>query len=227
MKLPDFDYQWKNIPSTNIEYNQDRITEFLQFTKINVNATIRGKYCLDAGCGNGRYTYVMLRLGAMRVDSFDISPEAVAKCKSVNPNAFVFDIMDLQPLPRPVYDFVLCWGVLNHVRDPRKAFSKVASQVNRSGGMLHIMVYHTDTQKVYEEGRRIWPTLSLEERLRYCEERVRALGGDVHGWFDAFNPQHNWSFTEREVQGWFEEEGFSAIRLVKKYNINMRGQFLH
>jgi len=27
--MRDFDYQWKNLPDKNIEYNDDRIKEFL------------------------------------------------------------------------------------------------------------------------------------------------------------------------------------------------------
>ena len=38
------------------------------------------------------------------------------------------------------YDFVFSFGVLHHNKDPRKSFSKIASQVKR-GGKLHIMVY--------------------------------------------------------------------------------------
>ena len=224
--MPEFDYQWKNLSSKDIEFNEDRIAEFQKFTKINLDKIIRGKYCLDVGCGSGRYTYAMQKLGAMRVDSFDVSPEAVTKCKEVNPNAFVLNIMDLQPLPRPVYDFVLCWGVLNHVPEPRKAFSKVASQISKDNGVLHVMVYHKDTQKIYEEGRKVWRSLSLDQQLKLCEEKVKTTGGTIHGWFDAFNPEYNWSFTEKEIKRWFEEEGFSNIKLVTKYNININGQFL-
>lgn len=235
-KLAEFDYQWKNLPSPDIEFNGNRITEFLKFTKINANQTIGGKYCLDAGCGNGRYTYAMQKLGAMRVDSFDISAEGVAKCKEVNPDAFVLDIMDLKSLPRPVYDFVLCWGVLHHMEEPRKAFSKLASQVTRNkgklvspvtknGGILHIMVYNKASQGSYSEDRKAWPDISLEEKLKLCEQKVKNFGGTIHGWFDALNPKFNWGFTEREVKKWFQEEGFLKIRITTNYNINIQGHF--
>ena len=86
---------------------------------------------MDVGCGNGRYTYAIQNLGADKVTSFDISSEGVSKCRQINPDAYVFNLMDL--VPNPIYDFVLCWGVLNHVEDPRKAFNIVASQVKNSG----------------------------------------------------------------------------------------------
>lgn len=229
--MTDFDYQWKNLPSKDIELNEDRIKDFLSFTKINPDEFIKDKYCLDAGCGSGRFSYAMKRLGARKVDSIDLSPEAIAKCKKeVNPDAYVFNLMDLKP--NSVYDFVLCWGVLNHVPEPREAFSKVASQVkkksksDRNGGILHIMVYHKDTQKPYEEDRKIWSTLSLEERLQLCQQKVDKIGGTVHGWFDALNPDYNWSFSEKEIKKWFEEENFSKIKLVTKHNINMRGELV-
>jgi SAM-dependent methyltransferase len=221
--LAEFDYQWKNLPSKDIEFNDNRISEFLKFTRLNPRDAIGGRYCLDAGCGNGRFTYAMRRLGAMRVDSFDISAEAIAKCKGVNPAAFVFDIMDLKPLARPIYDFVFSWGVIHHTADPRKAFSKLVSQVN-GGGILHIMVYHQTSQEFYGS-REIWPNLSLKEKLELCEQKVKSFGGTVHGWFDALNPKFNWGFTEKEVKRWFEEEGFSKIRVITKNNINIQGQF--
>ncbi len=227
--MTDFDYQWRNLPSKDIELDKNRIEDFLSFTKIKPDKIIKDRYCMDAGCGSGRFSYAMQKLGAKKVDSIDLSQEAIVKCKQdVNPNAYLFNIMDLQP--NPVYDFVFCWGVLNHVPDPRKAFTKVASQVKKknyndgNGGMLHIMVYHKDTQKQYEEDRKKWRSLSLEEQLKLCEEKVNTIGGTIHGWFDALNPEYNWSFEEREIKKWFEEERFSKIKLVTKHNINMRGE---
>lgn len=200
----------------NLKIKQNKTRQLLE-----KGIFFRGKYCLDAGCGPGRWTCAMQRLGAAKVDSFDISPEAVTKCKKINPNAYVFGIFDLEP--NPVYDFVLSWGVLHHTAEPRKAFSRVASQVKKDGGMLHVMLYNKNTQYNYVEGRKIWKSLSLEEKLELCKEKVKIHGGTIHGWFDAFNPEYNWSFTEKEIKEWFEEEGFSEIRLTKIDNINMNG----
>ena len=33
--MTEFDYQWKNLPSKDIEYNDLRVKEFLLFTKLN------------------------------------------------------------------------------------------------------------------------------------------------------------------------------------------------
>jgi len=217
--MKEFDFQWETLPSPQIEYNEDRVREILDLTGLPPDF-FKGKTCLDVGCGNGRYTYAMQRLGA-KVDCFDISERAVERAKVANPSAYVFDLMDLAPYPK--YCFVLCWGVLHHLSDPKEGFRRVASQV-RSAGMLHVMVYHRDTQKVYQEGRMKWPKLSNEERMALCKEMIGKHGGNLHGWWDAFNPEYNWSYEPGEIKGWFEEEGFREIKLVKKYNINMRGK---
>lgn len=217
-KPSEFGYQWANLPSPNIEYTLERITELLGFTGLNSHF-FAGKRCLDAGCGNGRYTYALQELGG-KVDSFDASEEAIKRCRNVNSRAYVFDLMKL--VPNPTYEFVLCWGVLHHLPEPRVAFRKVASQVE-TNGILHVMVYHKQTQKIYEEGRRAWPTLKKEQRMRLCEEMIKKHGGNLHGWWDAFNPRYNWSYEPKEIKRWFQEEDFKDIKLTVRYNVNMRG----
>jgi 2-polyprenyl-3-methyl-5-hydroxy-6-metoxy-1,4-benzoquinol methylase len=217
---PDFDYQWKNLPSVNIEYNKNRVKEFLGFTGFKKALfggckEIQDKVCLDAGCGSGRYTFALMQLGAAKVDSIDISPEAIEKCKQVNPNARVQSLLELEPSSE--YDFVLCWGVLNHVPDARAGFARVAPQV-KPGGKLHIMVYHKDTQANYIEGRKNWALMSHEQRITLCNEMISKHGGDLHGWWDAFNPTYNHSFYPDEVLQWFKDENFTDIRLVTGAN---------
>jgi 2-polyprenyl-3-methyl-5-hydroxy-6-metoxy-1,4-benzoquinol methylase len=239
--MTDFDYQWKNLLSEKdleneeekFHCNNDRVKEFLQFTSIKSwfkkDCFIKGKICLDAGSGPGRWTCAMQKLGANKVDSFDLSEEGVRRCKEINPNAYVFDIWNLKP--NPIYDFVLSWGVLHHTKNTREAFKKVASQVKK-GGMLHVMIYNKENDWAYEgfrgetcvEKHEYWLTLSEEEKINLCKKMVKKYNGNIHGWFDAFNPMYNWSHSANEVQKWFEEEGFSKIKLkMVKQNINMNG----
>lgn len=238
--MADFDEQWANfMKEENLtahkgqyDFTDKRVEEFLKFTGIKPwykkDSFIKDKKCLDAGCGPGRWTYAMQRLGAVKVDSFDISPEAIKRCKEINPNAYVFDILDLKP--NPAYDFVLSWGVLHHTKDTRTAFSKVVSQVKK-GGMLHVMIYNKVNDKYYDgfrgdacvEKHKIWVEMTMEEKIALCKEKVRTVGSDIHGWFDAFNPEFNWSHSTDEVKKWFEEEGFTDIKFKEKPNINMNG----
>jgi len=230
--MPDFDAQWEKVMDKKyfdkkkgqFDFTQKRVDEFKKLTGVKDNELV-GKVCLDAGCGPGIWTYAMQKLGAKKVDSFDISSEAIKRCKKINPDAYEYNIFDLKS--NLTYDFVLSMGVLHHVKNTREAFSKVASQVKK-GGMLHIMVYNKKYDHEYDgyrgdtsiEKHKEWEKLSFEEKIKMCENKVKTVGGDIHGWFDAFNPEFNFSFTPKEVEGWFEEEGFSKIKLRVKSHFN-------
>ena len=230
--MADFDEQWEKVMGEEyfekkrgqFDFTQKRVEEFKKLTGVKDNE-FAGKICLDAGCGPGIWTYAMQKLGAKKVDSFDISSEAIKRCEKINPNAYVGNIFDLKP--NLVYDFVMCMGVLHHNRNTREAFSKVASQVKK-GGMLHIMVYDKKYDHEYDgyrgdtsiEKHKEWEKLSFEKKIKICENKVQTVGGDIHGWFDAFNPEVSFSFTPEEVKEWFKEEGFDKIKLRVKSHFN-------
>lgn len=215
----EFDYQWQNLSDPVIEYTEERVRELLRYTNLPPEF-FTGKRCLDAGCGNGRYTYALQRLGGF-VDSIDLSPAAIAACRRINPGATVRDLLTLTP--NPTYDFVLSWGVLHHTPVPKTAFLRVASQV-RPGGTLHVMVYRRGTQKVYTPGRRLWPYLPTPARHILCRAHKAVFGGTVHGWWDALNPRYNFSYSLNEVIQWFTEAGFEVTHADDWESINVCGR---
>lgn len=237
--MEEFDYQWKETIKSEFltkhpkmyECNDDRVKEFLNLSRIKPwykkDSIIKDKVCLDAGCGPGRWTCALQRLGAKKVVSFDISPEAVKRCKEINPDAYVFDLFKLEP--NPIYDFVMSWGVIMCTPKPREAFAKVASQVKK-GGMMYVMIYDKKHDWLYDgfrgdtcvEKHKYWESLTLDEKLKLCAEKAKTKGSDIHGWWDALNPTYNYSFTPEEIRQWFKEEGFDQIKDGNmKPNINM------
>jgi len=239
-ELREFDYQWQNLSSPDIEYGPQRITDLLNHTGLSQDF-FRNKHCLDVGCGVGRWTWAMMQMGA-HVESIDISSQAVAATQKINAQTYVRDIMSLEPTQK--YSFVLCWGVLHHLEKPFEGFKKVASQV-KPGGTLHIMVYNRANQAVYEPLRRTWKDLSPKDKLDLCDKLAKERGGTVHGWWDALNPQYNWGFSHEEIREWFASSDFDQIRsippkipwslshetryflrlrLKRRHNINMNGR---
>jgi SAM-dependent methyltransferase len=104
--------------------------------------SLRGQKILEAGCGAGRFTQVMLDAGA-EVYAIDFSA-AVNACWSNNgphPSLFLAqaDIFAL-PFQRNFFDKVFCFGVLQHTPDVKRAFMSLLPFL-KSGGDLAVDVY--------------------------------------------------------------------------------------
>ena len=61
---------------------------------LNVNL-IKEKNCIDIGCGMGRWTKTMLKIGAKTVLSIDISASALESVKRFNSNVRRVNIMEI------------------------------------------------------------------------------------------------------------------------------------
>lgn len=102
-----------------------------------------GEHILEAGCGAGRFTEVLLATGATIV-ACDASSAAVAVNRANNGahERLRLVVADILALPDDLgqFDRVCCLGVLQHTRDPAAAFAALAARV-RPGGALAIDVY--------------------------------------------------------------------------------------
>jgi SAM-dependent methyltransferase len=86
---------------------------------------------LDAGCGRRSY----LQYGDhVHVTGIDISEEQLDR----NPRLDERIVGDLQAYPLPAaFDVIVCWDVLEHLRDPRAALLRMCAAL-RPGGLLII-----------------------------------------------------------------------------------------
>lgn len=107
-------------------------------------ASLRGWNVLEAGCGAGRFTELLLGAGA-RVFACDLSRAVEANRENCRrwPEHFVCqaDILDL-PAADAAFDLVLCLGVIQHTPDPEATIRALASKV-KPGGRLVIDHYAT------------------------------------------------------------------------------------
>jgi len=103
----------------------------------------RGKQCLDAGTGSGRYAVAMAMHGA-RVTACDISESGleVARHRSEgvpNLNYMFGSVLDL-PFANASFDFVCCAGVLHHTPSIPRGLDEIA-RVLRPGGKMFLLLY--------------------------------------------------------------------------------------
>jgi ubiquinone/menaquinone biosynthesis C-methylase UbiE len=119
-----------------------------------------GKICLDAGCGGGRNTIAMARLGATEAHGIDIGAEGIedARRRAASlPNAsFQQASVEAIPYPDDHFDVVWCAGVLMHVGNDDRALDELV-RVLKPGGMLYMLVYATGGMR--------WPLIQLLKPL--------------------------------------------------------------
>lgn len=116
---------------------------------------IKGKTILEAGAGNGRFTYVMLRKGAI-VHSFDLSHAVEALRKNMikrqlwETKALALAQADIRQMPyrNNFYDFVVCLHVLQHTPSPEMSVHKLWEKV-KPGGALVFDHYRLKLKSLY------------------------------------------------------------------------------
>jgi SAM-dependent methyltransferase len=114
----------------------------------------RGKRCLDAGCGGGRYSIAMARLGAEQVIGCDVSSEGILDCRRRAREIPTVSFEEASVLNLPFadqsFDFVCSSGVLHHTPDPARGLREI-TRVLRPGGRVFLLLYGA-------RGLR-WPTI--------------------------------------------------------------------
>lgn len=179
----------------------------------------KGKKVLDAGCGNGRWSYVMARLGAKvtAVDQSDSGVAAVSKHFEAFPDVHVQQANILDPLPfKPEFDFVWSYGVTHHTGYTKLAVENVAAMV-KPGGRLFLMIYGEPVCKPEFDEINNYVDLRRKTQFMTFKEKEEFLGKIypkdlVHGYFDAVSPIVNDLHRFDEIENWLRQFGFVDIR---------------
>ena len=87
----------------------------------------------------------------------------------------------------PIYDFILSWGVIHHMENTRKAFSKLVSQL-KNEGMLHIMLYNKDHDWYYDgfrgdscvEKHKEWDLLTMEQKIEKDQKEQHFISFSIN-----------------------------------------------
>jgi SAM-dependent methyltransferase len=222
-----FEYQWKNL-STGVDllsdpsFQEKSISLLEKYTGFS-KEWFNNKKVLDAGCGNGRWSWALCVCGAY-VTAVDISPSGVEKVREVCRGFPGFTAKQhnlLEKLDMPgQFDLVFSYGVVHHTGNTWLAVQNVAECV-RPGGYLFLMVYgeprinHEEDYvelNQYSRLRHAFAAMTFAERVAYLRE---GKGKDhVHGWFDAVSPRINDLYRFDEINEWLHMLGFDNARLT-------------
>lgn len=140
----NFGLQWNTFRATQLDSATGLPLTFNRFwnnTKW-LPKDVVGKTVLEAGSGAGRFTEVLLNAGA-RVVSFDLTNAVDANWASNRGKGELLlyqgDICDI-PFPDDYFDYVFCYGVLQHTPDPAASYKSLFAKL-RPGGRISVDLY--------------------------------------------------------------------------------------
>jgi len=151
---------------------------------------VRGcKSILDAACGNGRYSFFLLKHADpdARITAFDLSQNMLARARRrLNSDRVTHAAADLTRLPYPdaAFDAIVCGWVLENLPDPRPGLRELA-RVLLPGGRLLLMC--TEDTFTGAWCSRLWHcrTYNRGELRRACEECGLRWGREL--WFSGLH----------------------------------------
>lgn len=217
--------------------------EYRSFLDFPITA-LKDKIVLDAGCGLGRYSEIVLNYGG-EVMAADLSFAIDAAFENLNHRGNIcFVQADIFNLPfRPeTFDLIYSTGVLHHTPNPPDAFQHLPPLL-KPGGKLMTMVY-AKYNKAYltmvEFYRKFAKRLPKRWLLKLCYiavpmyylSKIPAIGPFVtrillpvsvnppnHSWrvgntFDLYSPDYAFYYNHVEVYDWYERAGLTNIKPV-------------
>lgn len=232
---------------------QERKEVFLGDVKFSPEE-LRGKRMLDAGCGNGTLTAALSAFG-MEIVGLDLNDGLGLAYRNRNKYSetaetlvqYVQGNLVSPPLKEGTFDLIYSSGVIHHTPSSRNTFASLV-RLTKTGGRLYVWVYGKRGWLVrlfFGFGRRAKRCISLKSLMRLCRvlappfklcaEVLNALGilkfrrrttrEVTLDLFDAFAPRYNHYHSEEEVRTWFEEHGFSNVRVSgeQKHGFGMYG----
>jgi len=233
--LESFDYQWQNLPTgialLSDQWFRENVARILSEEELCIDPDwFQGKEVLDAGCGNGRWTYGLLRLGA-NVTAVDASQAACAAIHRTFPEERRLTVAqaNLLNLPNEIterqFDLVFCWGVLHHTGNAEQALKKLAALV-KPDGLMYLYLYGKESLPPRSNA-----VLGIERLLLLpfspdIKKRILSFlypSQALHAAFDSLATPINDRFEEPTIRHWFSEAGFDrTIRTIDHTELFMK-----
>lgn len=221
--LDSFDYQWAEFNTgaglvDDVKFMASIIKTLCRQVEEEENY-FDGKRVLDLGCGSGRYSYALLKLGA-NVLSVDQSAHGVENVNqlcnrySVRHSTEQRNILDWNDSAE--FDLVYCYGMVHHTGNTYLAMKNCCNKVKK-GGKLFLMIYGTPIEYIdfkeinsYNYLRSSLEKYSNKEKKDYLIEK---FGPKLaHGYFDAVSPRINDLLTVPEIESYLMDHGFINIK---------------
>ena len=204
--------------------------------------TLKGKFILDAGCGNGVLNRIIATHGAF-ILGMDVS-SSVEKAFTYNDQKRAYFIQgDVQfpPVDFGIFDIVHSSGVLHHTNNTELSFSCLEPCV-KTGGKMSVWLYHPRqdfVHKTFNILRRItsrlpvkmqyplyaatlFPLTVVTDRLKGRRKNARETMVNILDWF---SPEFRFEHEPDEVASWFYKRHYTSVKVTTSdlFGFNMVG----
>ncbi len=174
------DTQWKNYQKMQLDSYTGKPLSYDRLKRLAGGdlSIVSGKQVLDAGCGAGRFTEILLQSGAhvLASDLSEVVETNYDNCCVYENYAVMQADLRFLPLAPEQFDVVFCIGVIQHTPSPEETISALARYI-KPGGLLVIDHYSLDYPFTpsRKRMRSFLTTKSPAFSLRFCRGMVAVL----------------------------------------------------
>ena len=140
-----FGEQWKHFRTTQLDshskisISRDRLHRCLGSNLVQKLEQGDRVQVLEAGCGAGRFTEILLGFPAAAVTSTDLSSAVEPNqenCPQSDRHRVVQCDINAFPFAQRQYDVVICIGVIQHTKNPEQTIASLFEQVKPGGSLV-------------------------------------------------------------------------------------------
>jgi ubiquinone/menaquinone biosynthesis C-methylase UbiE len=183
---------------------------------------IRGKKCLDTGCGGGRYSIALAELGADSVFGIDAAKNSIGDAKKraqkYSQDNCTFskgNILEL-PFENDEFDFIFSYGVLHHTTDPEKGIRECYRVLKKGGNCFLFVMSGTGLfYQTLESIRRILKDVSTDI-TRSIMQLMGFPGNKIFNVVDLTQVPIQHYYSQKKLETLLNEIGFSNVRRLKR-----------
>lgn len=141
-----FNKAWTTFSPETYEHSIELVMRRLRASGFDENY-FADKNCFDGGCGTGRLSVAMSRMGAKKITAVDVGEESLEffskyleKQNIKNIEVVRHDVTDLSPWSSKAFDFVASNGVLHHTLDCNKGIQE-HFRITKTNGIFWVYLY--------------------------------------------------------------------------------------
>lgn len=182
----------------------------------------QGKNVLDAGCGNGRWSYGLAKLGC-NITAMDINKIALEETEKAIAEFDVKKEFIHSPLERAAealdgkkFDLVFSWGVLHHCQSFTESLSELVKLV-KDDGILYLYLYGRESLSLKADlelfKKRLYYNMlpSEDDKYKFLLNHVYGDKNKVHNAHDIYAPLVNRRLEWQQMVNILKNKGFSRV----------------